>query len=125
MEIIAYLRQFRIAGYAVFDFAAAFLGIFLLSPVLSKLSRKLGLEIPKLNWLYLTLPLGVATHLIIGKITPLTKDFIDIHDHYILKTIVIGLSVLGLRNIKRVSGTPEAPKPVSGNTTEQNRQKYE
>ncbi|MDO8805028.1 MAG: hypothetical protein Q7R35_11400 [Elusimicrobiota bacterium] len=83
------------------------------------------MEIPKLNWLYLTLPLGVAAHLIIGKITPLTKDFIDPHDHYILKIVIIGLSVLGLRNIKRVSGTPETPKSVFGNTTEQARKKYE
>lgn len=103
METITYLRQFRIAGYAVFDFAAAFLGIFLLSPILSKLARKTGLEIPKRNWLYLTLPIGIATHLFIGNITPLTKNLIDIHGHYFLKAVIIGLLLLGLRNIKRVN----------------------
>ncbi len=102
METIGYLRHFRVAGYAVFDFAASFLGVFLLSPLLSRLFRKTGLEIPKLNWLYLTLPMGFAAHLVIGKITPLTKDLIDLHGHYILKVLMIGLLFLGLRNIKRV-----------------------
>lgn len=106
MDAITYLRQFRLAGYAVFDFTAAFLGIFLLSPLLSGLARKTGLEIPKTNWLYLTLPIGTATHLMIGKVTPLTRDFIDIHGHYILKAAMIGLTLLGLRNIKRVNRRP-------------------
>ncbi len=101
MDAINYLRQFRVTGYAVFDFAAAFLGIFLLSPVLSKLFRKTGLEIPRINWLYLTLPIGIATHLVIGKVTPFTKNFIDIRGHYFLKLIVVGLTLLGLRNIRR------------------------
>lgn len=116
MGIITCLRQFRVTGYAVFDLAAAFLGMFLLSPVLSKLSRKTGLEIPRLNWLYLTLPAGVATHLITGKITPLTKNFINPGAHYILKIVILGSLFLGLRNIKRVNGAPEAQKPVIGNT---------
>jgi hypothetical protein len=110
METISYLRQFRISGYAVFDFAAAFLGMFLLSPFLSKLSRKIGLEIPRINWLYLTLPITILTHLLVGKMTPLTKNFIDHNDHYLLKIGIIGLLVLGLRNIRRVSGTPQNPK---------------
>ena len=107
MEIIIYLRQFRFSGYAVFDFVASFLGIFLLSPLLSILFKKIGLEIPKLNWLYLTLPIGIVTHLAIGKLTPLTGNFINPHDHYILKIVIIGLLFLGLRNIKRVKGSPE------------------
>jgi len=125
METINNLRQFRIADYAVFDLAAAFSGMFLLSPLLSRLARKTGLEIPKINWLYLTLPIGIAAHLIIGQATPLTKNFLEPHGYYILKIVMIGLSFLGLRNIKRVSGTPETPKPVSGNTAGHTRQKYE
>lgn len=111
METIAYLRQFRAAGYALFDLAAAFLGMFLLSPVLSKIFRKAGLEIPKVNWVYLTLPLGVAAHLIVGKITPLTKDFIDLRGHYLLKIVTIALLFLGLRNIKRAGGAAKNSGP--------------
>ncbi len=106
MDAITYLRQFRFTGYAVFDFAAAFLGLFLLSPVLSKLAGKAGLEIPRINWLYLTLPIGISTHLLIGNITPLTKNFIDLRGHYVLKTVMIGLVYLGLRNIKRANRRP-------------------
>lgn len=106
MDAISYLRQFRITGYAVFDFAAAFLGIFLLSPVLSRLSRKAGLEVPRINWLYLTLPIGIAAHLMLGKITPFTRNFLDLHGHYFLKIAVIGLAFLGLKNIKRANRRP-------------------
>jgi hypothetical protein len=111
MEMIGYLRQFRITGYAVFDFAAAFLGIFLLSPLLSGLSAKAGLEIPKLNWLYLTLPISIVTHLVFGNHTPLTENFIDPGGHYILKAVIIFSLVLGLRNIKRVSGAAGKNRP--------------
>ena len=38
--------------YAIFDFTVAFLGIFLVAPLLSKLFRKIGIEIPKYNWLF-------------------------------------------------------------------------
>jgi hypothetical protein len=103
METVSYLRQFRVAGYAIFDLAAAFLGILLLSPHLSRLFRKAGLVIPRSNWLYLTLPIGIVTHLVIGKITPLTKDFLDLHGHYILKILMLGALFLGLRNIRRVN----------------------
>jgi len=51
--------------------------------------------------------MGIVTHLVIGKITPLTKDFIDLHGHCILKVLMIGLLFLGLRNIKRVNSTPK------------------
>jgi hypothetical protein len=99
METITSLRRYRFSGYAIFDFAAAFLGIILLSPILSKMFRKIGLEIPKINWLYLTLPISIITHLVFGNLTPLTKDFIDLGDHYILKIGIIGSLVLGLRNV--------------------------
>jgi len=97
---IAFLRQFRLGDYAIFDFAVSFLGFYLLAPLLSKLFLKLRIDIPRQNWLYLTLPIGVATHLIFGKITPLTRDFIDIQGHYIVKIVMIGLLLIGLNDIK-------------------------
>lgn len=97
---IEFLRQFRIGGYAIFDFAVAFLGIYLLSFLLSKIFLKIRIDIPKQNWLFLTLPIGIAAHLIVGKMTPMTKNFLDIHGHYVLKILIIGLLILGLRNIK-------------------------
>ena len=101
MDIINFLRQFRIGGYAIFDFAISFLGIYLLAPLLSKLFRKIGIEIPKLNWLFFVLPLAIVAHLIFGPITPMTKYFIDLNGHYVLKIIILGSFILGLRNIRR------------------------
>lgn len=97
---IEFLRQFRFSGYAIFDFAATFLGIYLLSPLLSKVFLKLRIDIPKQNWLFLTLPISIFAHLLVGKITPMTKNFIDIHSHYVLKILILSLLIIGIRNIK-------------------------
>lgn len=100
---IEFLRQFRLGGYAIFDFLAVFIGMFLLAPLLSKIFLKLKIKIPQKNWLFLALPIGIATHLLVGKITPMTEDFINLHDHYVLKILVIGLFGMGLLNIKIIS----------------------
>jgi ethanolamine transporter EutH len=97
---IEFLRQFRIGEYAIFDFAVAFLGIYLLSPLLSKLFLKIKIDIPKKNWLYLTLPMGILAHILASNITPMTRDFLNIYDHYILKILILVLLILGLKNIK-------------------------
>ncbi len=100
MNILEFLRQFRILDYAVFDFVVSFLGIYLLSPRLTRYFKKIRLDVPKLNWLFLTLPFSILIHLIFFQITPMTRDFFDLNDHYILKIIIIGLLILGLRGIK-------------------------
>jgi len=99
---IEFLRQFRFSGYAIFDFVAAFLGIYLLSPLLSKIFLKFRIDIPKQNWLFLTLPISIFIHLLVGRITPMTRDFIDIHNHYILKVLILSLLILGIKGIKIV-----------------------
>lgn len=100
MTPIEYLRHFRIFDYAIFDFAASFLGIFLIAPLLSKLFLKIRVDIPKYNWLYLTLPISILVHILVGEITPMTAEFLDINGHYILKIVIFVLLVLGLRGIK-------------------------
>lgn len=102
MGIIDFLRQFRVGGFALFDFTTAFLGVFLLAPLLSKLFRKLGLEIPKLSWLFFTLPIGIIVHILIGKRTPLTEEFLDPSGHYLSKVIILVLFVLGIMGIKKI-----------------------
>ncbi len=97
---IEFLRQFRFGEYAIFDFIAAFLGIYLLSPLLSKLFLKFKINIPKQNWLFLTLPISILAHLLVRNITPMTRDFIDIRNHYILKILILALLFFGLRGIK-------------------------
>jgi hypothetical protein len=105
MVPIEFLRQFRLGDYAIFDFAAAFLGIYLLAPLLSKIFSKLRVEIPRQNWLYLTLPLSVVFHLLSGHITPLTRDFIDFQGHYLVKIVILALLVPGLNDIKIIKKT--------------------
>jgi len=99
---IEFLRQFRFGGYAIFDFVVAFLGIYLFSPLLSKIFLKLRIDIPRQNWLFLTLPISIFAHLLVGKMTPMTRDFIDIHNHYILKILILSLLIFGIKSIKIV-----------------------
>ena len=102
MISIEFLRHFRVEGYAIFDFVVAFGGIYLASSLLSKLFLKIRIDIPRRNWIFLTLPIGIATHLLLGKMTPMTKNFLDIHGHWVLKIIILGLLIFGLRGIKIV-----------------------
>ena len=97
---IEFLRQFRFAGYAIFDLAVSFLGMYLLSPLLTKLFLKINIKIPKLNWIFLTLPIGILVHLLVGKITPMTTNFLNTNSHYFLKIVVLMSLALGLRGIK-------------------------
>lgn len=105
MNIIEFLRQFRVGEFAIFDLAVAFVGVFLAAPLLSKLFRKINIEIPRRSWLLWTLPIGIVAHLLFGKMTPLTKDFLDLHGHYFSKIVIIGLFVLGLMGVKKVKSS--------------------
>ena len=100
MTILEFLRQFRLGGYAIFDFIVAFVFIYFLSPSLTKLFRKIRLDVPKYNWLFLVLPISVLVHILIGNMTPMTQNFLDTQGHYFLKTVIILLTVFGVRGIK-------------------------
>ena len=102
MISIEYLRQFRVGEYAFFDFAASFIAAFLLAPLLTALFRKFKINIPMKNWILLTLPLSIASHLLAGTITPMTRDFLDLNGHYFLKLAMITLLILGLKGISRI-----------------------
>ncbi|MBP6981539.1 hypothetical protein KBB25_02060 [Candidatus Gracilibacteria bacterium] len=105
MSTIEFLRQFRVGEYAIFDFAASFIGIFLLSPLLSRGCKKIGIIIGRHNWLLLTLPLSILIHVCVGNFTPMTKDFLDLGGHYTLKIIILGLLVAGLWDVKYEKNT--------------------
>ena len=100
MTPIEFLRQFRIAGYAIFDLGASFLGIYLLAPLLSRFFLKFRVQISRKSWLLLTLPLSIVAHLLVGTRTLMTKDFLDIQGHYVLKGILLALLILGIKDIK-------------------------
>ena len=102
MNIIDTLRQFRIAGYAVFDFAVSFLAMYLLAPYLQKLFLHLHVDIPRSSWLYLTVPIAIVSHLLVGRMTPLTQQFLDLQGHYLVKLAVLVLVVLAIRDMRLV-----------------------
>ena len=102
MLSIEYLRSFKILGFAIFDLTVSFIGIYLLAPVLSRIFALVKIDIPRINWLYLTLPLSVLVHVVVGNFTPMTRDFLDLSSHYLLKILIITLLYLGLRGIKLI-----------------------
>ena len=102
MFSIEYLRHFRFLGFALFDLTVSFLGMALLSPVLSWIFRKMGIYVPKVNWVWMTLPIGILAHLIVGRMTPMTVQFLNPHGDYVLKAIILVMFALGLVGIKRV-----------------------
>lgn len=102
MPTLQFLRSFRFGEYAYFDLIVSFIGICLLGPLLSKLFLKLKLKVSQKSWIYFTLPIGIIIHLLVRNSTPMTRDFIDLHGHYILKAVIVGLLLLGLKDIKRI-----------------------
>lgn len=100
MTSIEYLRSFRLGEYAIFDLAASFLGIWLLSPLLSRLFRLIHLDIPLRSWLLLTIPLAILMHALVGSYTLMTKYFLDPSSHYLLKIFILTLLFLGISGIK-------------------------
>jgi len=105
MNPIEYLRQFRIGGFAVFDLTVAFLGMLALSPLLSGLCKRLGIHVPKRNWVILTLPISVLVHVLVGSMTPLTKDVLDPSGHYMAKSIIVVCIFFGVTGIRRITPT--------------------
>lgn len=103
MTQIEYLRQFRIGEFAIFDFTAAFLGMFLLAPLLSWLFKKMGILVPLRNWVILMLPISVLAHILVGTYTPLTKQFLDPSGHYLTKMVIVACCIFSLMGIKRVT----------------------
>ena len=99
MEFIELVRQFKIGPFAVFDIATAYLGVFLLSPLLTRVAKKLRLRISMVQWLWLVLPISILIHLIIGLRTPLTKMVIDPNNYYLVKFVILFMLFMGLRGV--------------------------
>lgn len=99
MNLISSLRQFRIGGIAIFDLAVSYFGIYFLAPVLSKIFKKFGLLIGRKEWLWLTLPIGVMVHLLVGQETALNSMLLS-DGNYLVKIILIFMLWMGLKEIK-------------------------
>ena len=80
---IDYLSSFRVMNYAVFDFIASFIGMFILAKIFKLKMKKSML---------LTIPLSVVSHILVDNITPLTKQTIG-EGNYLVKLIMIILII--------------------------------
>lgn len=91
MDIITFLRSFRIGPFAIFDFAASYLVTYLVGPYL----KKIGIPVTREQLLWWTLPLSILVHIAVGRITPLTELFLAKNDGYLIKGVVILMILIG------------------------------
>jgi hypothetical protein len=99
MNIIEFLRHYRIGAFSIFDFVVAYGGLLLLSPIIIKLLNKINVHMTWVNIMWLVLPLGLLTHILIGKYTPLTKMFLNPHNYYFLKILILFMIYMGFRKV--------------------------
>jgi hypothetical protein len=90
MNLLSFLRSFRLGPFAIFDFALTYLVAYFLWPYL----KKIGITISRESLMYLVLPLSILIHYVFGLNTPLTKMVLDPNGHYILKLIIVLMLVL-------------------------------
>lgn len=101
MISIEFLRQFRIFGYAIFDFVLTFVGVIVLYPLLKKVAQAVGLRIPLNGWLFLSVPLSIVAHILSGNFTPLTQQFLRTDGDYLVKIVILGLLIAGIRTVSK------------------------
>ena len=92
MNIITFLRSFRIGPFAIFDFAGTYLIAFLIGPYL----KKLGIPISREQLMWLALPISVLTHAIFKIKTPLTEMVFDPNGYYTWKVIIIAMIIIAI-----------------------------
>ncbi len=102
MDYITLLRQPKIGSLAIFDLIITYLGIFLISPLLTKLFSILHLNISRSSWLWLTLPISVIVHLIFNQKTALVKILSNPlkFEFYLAIIILLFMSYMGLKSIR-------------------------
>lgn len=95
------LRQFRIGPFTIFDTATAYLGILIISPLLTWIFSKIHFHISTVSWLWLTLPISVIFHLVLSQNTPLMKILSDPlkFDFYFVLIVLIFMTYMGLKDI--------------------------
>lgn len=110
MDIIAQLREYKISGFTLFDTALAFLAVLLLSPLLTRLFKKVGLVIPTASWLLFVIPMSIIGHALAGADTPLLEAFLDPNGGYLIKIVVVGLFIAGCCLIRRTKPDGQGEK---------------
>lgn len=97
MEIITFLRSFRVGPFAIFDFAISYLFMYLIAPYV----KKIGINLNRKQLLWLTLPISIGVHIIFNAMTPFTKMFLDPYGSYWVKAIIIFMLYMAYRTRDR------------------------
>ncbi len=100
MDFIGVLRQLRIGPFTIFDTVIAYVAIYLLAPLLTKLFSKIHIHIFRIGWLWLTLPIGVIFHLVLHINTPFMKMLLNPSGDYLAKIVLLFMLYMGLKNIR-------------------------
>lgn len=105
MLSVEYLRQFKIGPFAIFDTVSAYLGIFLLAPILAWLFSKINLKIPVVSWMWFTMPLSVVFHFLFRQSTPVIKILSNpIQPQFYITSLT--LLVMGYMGFRKISTIP-------------------
>jgi hypothetical protein len=99
MNTIDYLRQYRVGQFAILDFTAAFIGIYLISPLIIRLFKLVGIKFQISNLMWLTIPISIIFHILFSTNTPLTKMFLDPSGYYLLKIAVTLMVYMGFKGV--------------------------
>jgi hypothetical protein len=101
VDYLQILRQFKIGPFAVFDTVTAYLGVFLIAPLLTKLFSKMNIIISRAGWIWLTLPISVLFHLVFRQNTPFMKMLLDQRYLFIPVIMLIGMFYMGVIHSKK------------------------
>lgn len=100
MITIETLRSVRIGPFTVFDTATAYIGVFLLAPLLTKLFSRYHSYISRTQWVWLTLPIAVVFHLALSLNTPFVALLFHFPSAFIAIPLLIFMLYMGLKDIK-------------------------
>ncbi|MBU1151775.1 hypothetical protein KJ632_03025 [Patescibacteria group bacterium] len=92
MNILDFLRSFRIGPFSIFEFAITYLLAFLIGPYL----KKIGIPLSREQFMYLALPLSVLVHFVFKVETPLTKMVFASNNYYIWKGVIVLMILLAI-----------------------------
>ncbi len=105
MDFLHILRQYKIGPLTIFDTATAYVGMFFVAPLLTKLFSKMHIIISRAGWLWLTLPIAVVFHLMFRQNTPLMSMLFNPRQYqfYVVVIILIFMVYMGLRKSRTLN----------------------
>ncbi len=94
--------DYRIGPFSVVDTVGALLIVYLIAPFLSAVVRRLGFEVPRSSWLWLTIPVALVAHLMFRPDTALTTMIVDPNGSYLAKAVLLVMIFMAFRGMKPV-----------------------